>query len=300
MRIAIISDVHGNDVALQATLADIARAQPDQTICLGDVAASGPQPRAVITRLRSLRIPVVMGNADEWLLNPRPFESDDANMQRIEAIEPSTLLEIRQWIQGRRRRVRRRTRRWCTAVAISIQRSEPSGFQWRRVSVTARARLMPAMACSPRTRTRDQARWCRLSARLNALPRGFFSVAGSGGLRVHSLESLCLGARWCQADKSTAHGRPSCCHAADHCKSDSNRRHGSWGSVPARYSWRAALSACHCNTRAGVQDFSVGGDGVRYQQSRNQPLRSDGVPRVPSGDRRARVSHPARRTPPAR
>ena len=48
MRIAIISDIHGNLVALDAVLDDIARARVDRIVCLGDVAAFGPQPAEVV------------------------------------------------------------------------------------------------------------------------------------------------------------------------------------------------------------------------------------------------------------
>ena len=44
MRIALISDLHANEVALAAVLADIARVGVDQIVCLGDVATLGPHP----------------------------------------------------------------------------------------------------------------------------------------------------------------------------------------------------------------------------------------------------------------
>ncbi len=62
MRVAIISDVHGNFTALETILPDIKEA--DRIVCLGDVAASGPQPHETITFLRKAKWPCVMGNAD--------------------------------------------------------------------------------------------------------------------------------------------------------------------------------------------------------------------------------------------
>ena len=44
MRIAIISDIHGNLTALQAVLADIKLQKVDDIICLGDIVTLGPQP----------------------------------------------------------------------------------------------------------------------------------------------------------------------------------------------------------------------------------------------------------------
>lgn len=73
MKIALISDIHGNLVALEAVLAELNAARPDQIICLGDVVVSGPQPQAALARVHALGCPVVMGNTDEWVLAPRPF-----------------------------------------------------------------------------------------------------------------------------------------------------------------------------------------------------------------------------------
>jgi len=41
MRVALLSDIDGNDVALRAVLADIRRHGVDQIVCLGDVATLG-------------------------------------------------------------------------------------------------------------------------------------------------------------------------------------------------------------------------------------------------------------------
>jgi len=62
MRIAIIADIHGNLTALEAVLADLEDTGADRVVCLGDVAATGPQPHETVARLRALGCPVVMGN----------------------------------------------------------------------------------------------------------------------------------------------------------------------------------------------------------------------------------------------
>ena len=67
MRLAVIADIHGNVVALDAALADV---EPvDALVCLGDVAEGGPQPVECVERLRELGCPVVLGNTDEWLVD---------------------------------------------------------------------------------------------------------------------------------------------------------------------------------------------------------------------------------------
>jgi predicted phosphodiesterase len=87
LRIALIADIHGNLGALDAVLAAIERDRVDQVISLGDVAASGPQPREVIERLRGLGCRSVMGNTDAWLLSPSHRVDADEDWRRIEAID---------------------------------------------------------------------------------------------------------------------------------------------------------------------------------------------------------------------
>ena len=67
MRVALISDIHGNRVALETVLSAIEKEMPDHVVCLGDVAAMGPDPGGSIDLLESLGCPVVMGNADTAL-----------------------------------------------------------------------------------------------------------------------------------------------------------------------------------------------------------------------------------------
>ena len=68
MRIAVISDIHANCVALDAVLADLRNQPVDSMVCLGDAVQGGPQPVQVVACLSELGCPVVMGNADAWLL----------------------------------------------------------------------------------------------------------------------------------------------------------------------------------------------------------------------------------------
>lgn len=68
MRIALLSDIHGNLTALDAALAELATEQIDQYLCLGDVVEHGPQPRATLARIVALNCPVIMGNTDERML----------------------------------------------------------------------------------------------------------------------------------------------------------------------------------------------------------------------------------------
>jgi cytochrome c biogenesis protein CcmG/thiol:disulfide interchange protein DsbE len=84
-RLALISDIHGNGVALEAVLADLERDEVDDVICLGDIAAGGPQPHQVIGRLRELGYRAVRGNGEGWLLDGLP-PGASAETQRLGAI----------------------------------------------------------------------------------------------------------------------------------------------------------------------------------------------------------------------
>jgi predicted phosphodiesterase len=86
-RIALISDIHSNEVALRAVLADIERVGVDQIVCLGDVANLGPQPNAVIEILAELACPCIMGNHDEFLLDPALIHSYSQSPQVIASTE---------------------------------------------------------------------------------------------------------------------------------------------------------------------------------------------------------------------
>lgn len=67
MRIALLSDIHGNVVALDAVLADLAKNGPfDEVVVAGDLAWSGPWPAEVVDRVQALGGPVIKGNTDAF------------------------------------------------------------------------------------------------------------------------------------------------------------------------------------------------------------------------------------------
>jgi predicted phosphodiesterase len=66
-RLAALSDIHGNAVALEAVLADIGRERPDAILVGGDLVLNGPDPVAVVETLRGLADDgalVIQGNTD--------------------------------------------------------------------------------------------------------------------------------------------------------------------------------------------------------------------------------------------
>jgi predicted phosphodiesterase len=87
MRVALLSDIHGNDVALRATLADIKRRGVDEIVCLGDVATLGASPQRAVDLLAELNCPCIMGNHDVFLLEPTLVKAYTQAAPVIDAID---------------------------------------------------------------------------------------------------------------------------------------------------------------------------------------------------------------------
>jgi putative phosphoesterase len=70
MRIALLSDVHGNAQALEAVIADIDHSRADQVWFLGDAATLGPEPQRSVAMLEQLAPLAIEGNHDRYLRSP--------------------------------------------------------------------------------------------------------------------------------------------------------------------------------------------------------------------------------------
>jgi predicted phosphodiesterase len=77
MRIAVISDIHGNQLALETVLQDL-QGQPrcDQLIIAGDLCLNGPRPREVLQIVRDLGCPVIQGNVDLETVTQAPEKGE--------------------------------------------------------------------------------------------------------------------------------------------------------------------------------------------------------------------------------
>jgi predicted phosphodiesterase len=96
MKMAVISDIHGNLPALEAVLADIRRAQPDSIVNLGDIVSGPLWPRETAERLMRMKLPTMRGNHERQLLTQpldRMSPSDGFAAIRLDA-------EHRQWLAG--------------------------------------------------------------------------------------------------------------------------------------------------------------------------------------------------------
>lgn len=99
MRLAILSDLHGNLEALDAVLADLDQVGADHVACLGDFVGYGASPNECIDRIRPRLSAAVLGNHDVAALGRLKlggFHSDAATAARWTTQELSE--EHRAWL----------------------------------------------------------------------------------------------------------------------------------------------------------------------------------------------------------
>ena len=86
MRIAILSDIHGNRTAFEAVLADLRQTSPDLVLHGGDLADAGASPAEIVDWIRDLGWQGVAGNTDEMLFRPeslREFAKESPQLQPV-------------------------------------------------------------------------------------------------------------------------------------------------------------------------------------------------------------------------
>jgi putative phosphoesterase len=88
MRMAVVSDIHGNITAFEAVLADLQVVSPDLIVHGGDLLGPGARQADVIDRLRDLGWPGLYGNTDEMLWAPERLDQhlDSSGRQHIRQI----------------------------------------------------------------------------------------------------------------------------------------------------------------------------------------------------------------------
>jgi predicted phosphodiesterase len=94
MKIAAISDIHGNLGALDAVLADIAHRGADRIVNLGDILSGPLQPRETAARLMALGLPTIRGNHERQLLDPDRARMGKSDLHAAEALTPAQ----RHWV----------------------------------------------------------------------------------------------------------------------------------------------------------------------------------------------------------
>lgn len=116
MRRAILSDIHGNLIALKAALADCAEQKVDEIVCLGDICGYGPDPIPCIDIIRSSCKWVLCGNHDAALFMSVPI---GFNKLARDAIEWQRDLLMPHWYSFSRKQ-----RRWEWLQNLPASRAE--------------------------------------------------------------------------------------------------------------------------------------------------------------------------------
>ena len=83
MKYAILGDIHGNLEALEAVLADSHEQQCTHAACLGDLVGYCANPVECIARIRSMGIPCVKGNYDEYCSSVEPLKQFQSQIARL-------------------------------------------------------------------------------------------------------------------------------------------------------------------------------------------------------------------------
>jgi putative phosphoesterase len=134
VRIAAVSDVHGNLTALEAVVADVARRGVDLVVHGGDLALMGPRPAEVVDRIRELGWSGVVGNTDELLWRP---EEHARQLERAPALAALLSLLFDAYAPNTRERLGEERLAWlralpaeCRAGGLTVVHAEPDDL-WR-------------------------------------------------------------------------------------------------------------------------------------------------------------------------
>jgi putative phosphoesterase len=77
MKLGLISDVHGDPIALELAWAHLTLMGADRIVCAGDLVGYGPYPDRVSAFLRERQVASVRGNHDRWALERGPGAPDE-------------------------------------------------------------------------------------------------------------------------------------------------------------------------------------------------------------------------------
>jgi putative phosphoesterase len=86
VRIAVVSDIHGNVTAFEAILADLQRTTPDLILHGGDLTMNGSSSALIVDHVRDLGWLGVIGNTDQMLVEPKSFEDFAAPIPSLETL----------------------------------------------------------------------------------------------------------------------------------------------------------------------------------------------------------------------
>ena len=140
VRVAVLSDIHANAAALDAVLAAIPSV--DEVWQLGDVVGYGPEPDAVVARLRSIGALGVRGNHDAAAIGQLDIDAFNVDARQAMAWTRTTIgPDTRAWLEALPERLERED--------TLLVHGSPRDPTWEYVTTTPVARA--SMAAMPTT-----------------------------------------------------------------------------------------------------------------------------------------------------
>jgi diadenosine tetraphosphatase ApaH/serine/threonine PP2A family protein phosphatase len=134
MRIAVVSDVHGNRHAFEAVLQDIAGAGCEEMWCLGDLVGYGAEPDACVDLAREHAAICLAGNHDLGVVGSLPLEQFSRGAQLAARWTQETITpETRQYLAG--------LEPSCLEEAVGLFHASPRDPIWEYVLSPLQAEL---------------------------------------------------------------------------------------------------------------------------------------------------------------
>ena len=140
MKLAVLSDIHGNLAALDAVLADMETIRPDVVIHGGDLALNGPRPAECVDRIRESGWPGVIGNTDQalWTI---PDNLPDNTIRVFRVLAEATARALG---HDRVSWLRRQPLEWRHGSAMAVVHAVP-GDTWKGVLPDAADDVLEAL-----------------------------------------------------------------------------------------------------------------------------------------------------------
>jgi predicted phosphodiesterase len=130
MRVAILSDIHGNDIALASVLAEARALGVEQYWIIGDVSAIGPQPTAVLERVANLPgAQCTRGNTDRYIVTGEGPPPDLAAVRANPALIPTFTGIAASFAWTRGFVTAHGWFEWLELLPLDIRLTTPSGFR---------------------------------------------------------------------------------------------------------------------------------------------------------------------------
>jgi putative phosphoesterase len=121
VRVAVVSDVHGNLTALEAVVASLRRMAPDLVLHGGDLGLMGPRPAEVVDQIRELGWPGVVGNTDELLWRP---DEHERQLERAPRLAPLLDLIFDTYAPDTRERLGDERIEWLRSLPAEYRRGD--------------------------------------------------------------------------------------------------------------------------------------------------------------------------------